>query len=128
VDVAAILVLFLTVMVGMVVLGLWAEPVRTKTDRRSVVLATFHILAALAAVTLWLVFAVGQADVIGWLGLAVLATTILLGASTLISSRAAERSPPLGDSPKPVSPVALIAHGGLAAVATAFALAALVAR
>jgi hypothetical protein len=127
-DVATILVLFPTVLAWMVVLGAWAEPVRTKTDRQSVVLVGLHIASALVAVTLWLVFAVGRSRFIGWLGMALLATTILLGASTLIRSRRTEQATPLGESPRPVPPAALLVHGGFAILAAALAVAAMVAR
>src|SRR5947209_7634142 len=112
----------------MVVLGLWADPVRTRSDRHSVVLVSLHISAALGAVALWLVFAVGGAVALGWLGLVVLATTIVLGISTLMSSRGAEHRGPTGQSPAPVSTGVLAVHGGLAALAAAFAVAAVVGR
>src|SRR6476659_9588511 len=108
----------------MVVLGLGAEPVRTNTDRKSVVLMGFHVGAALVAVTLWLVFAVGEAAIVGWLGLIVVAATIALGISTLLSSRVRERVGPPEASPKPVSTGILVAHGGAALLAAVAAVAA----
>jgi predicted MFS family arabinose efflux permease len=113
VDVAAIVLLFLTVVVGMVVLGLWADPVRTRSDRHSVVRASLHISTALGAVALCLVFAVGGTVAIGWLGVVVLVTAIVLGLSTLISSRAAEQRGAADQSPAPVSTGVLAVHGDL---------------
>ena len=91
---------------------------------------SFHLGAAVAAVTVWLVFAVGRSDIVGWIGLAVLSATIVLGVSTLLASRAQERSGPEGGAPppKPVSAGLLIVHGAGAALAAIFAIAAVVAR
>lgn len=68
--VPAFLAAALTVVLGVVVLAFWSSPERTAVDRRSVALATLHVVVALSAVAAWVWFVIDRADAVGTAALA----------------------------------------------------------
>lgn len=113
--VLAFLVAAATVVLGVMVLAFWSSPERTAVDRRSVALASLHVVVALSAVGVWAWFLVGRADQVGAAALAGILTAAALGVATLVSSRRRERSGRYGEVPDPVPLVLLGAHGTAAA-------------
>lgn len=123
----ALVALFATVLTGAAVLGLWIEPVRSKIDRRATALGLAHVAAALAAVVLWVAFAIVQSRAMAWISSGLLAVTVALGVSTLISSRARER-PATAGGPEPVPTPALVVHAATATIAVALCALAIIRR
>lgn len=113
--VAAFLVAAATVVLGVMVLAFWSSPERTAVDRRSVALASLHVVVAFSAVGAWVWFLISRADQAGAAALAGILTAAALGVTTLVSSRRSERSGRYREVPDPVPMVLLVAHGAAAA-------------
>ncbi len=123
----ALVALFATVLTGAAVLALWLEPARARTDRRSTVLGLIHVTAAVTAVFFWIVFAVVQSPTTAWISSSLLAVTVVLGVSTLTSTRARERLAADG-GPEPVPKPALVIHATTAAIAVVLCAVAIISR
>ena len=121
---AALLGLFLTVLTGVPVLGLWLQPERSATDRRSTALGIVHVAIALTAVTAWVVFVIVQSTTTAGIAGGLIATTVTLGVTTLVSSHAGERRV-RDERAEPVPRPALAVHATAAAVTVALCTAAL---
>lgn len=123
----ALVAVFTTVLTGTVVLGLWIDPVRTQTDRRSTAFGFIHVTAAVAAVVSWVAFAIVQSGSMAWISSSLLTVTVALGVSTLTSSRARER-PASDGGPEPVATPALVVHAAAATIAVALCALAIIRR
>lgn len=115
-SLAAALLLFLTVTVGVMVLAFWVHPERRRADPRSHRLGAVHVAAALAAVAGWVVYLIGHSDRVGAPVTGALVATGMLGALTLWSTRVGDRRGTYADVPDPV-PIAVLALHGAAAIA-----------
>jgi hypothetical protein len=122
--VGSALLLFLTVTVGAVVLGFWSHPERGRVDRRSHLLGSAHILLALPAVAIWVLYMIGRRETTATVAIAAITTTLALGISTFLSSRRRDRTGDYGDPPDIVPTAVLVLHGAAAAAALALAIAA----
>lgn len=121
--VAPLLASFVTLLTGVVVLAFWAQAQRVQQDRRSTGLGVLHVAVAAVAVALWTMFVITRASAIGRVSVGLLATAVVAGVATLVSSRAGERSHSDIDT---VPVVVLALHALVAAGTLAAAVAALV--
>lgn len=119
-TIIAFLMAALTVVLGVVVLAFWSGPERN-ADRRSLWLASAHVLVAVTGVGTWVWHLIGRNSLVGWAAVIALLTAVTLGGSTLVSSRRRERPGPSDVAPDPVPLALLIAHGVAAAGAVALA-------
>jgi len=122
--VLAVLSLFVTVFSGVVVLALWFEPDRPRRNGQPVALGFAHGGAAAAATAVWIAFAIGRARWVGAASLALLAAAALAGLATVLTTHRRARSHDAAGPAVGVPVALLLAHGLLAVVAVASAVAA----
>jgi hypothetical protein len=129
--VIALLSLFVTVLTGVVVLGLWFGPDKDRRSGQRVSLGIAHAAIAVAGTILWMIFALGRDNEVGLVSIILLAGAVLIGVATVVSThrRAAGPHSQAGKADADAVPVPiLIVHTVLAAVAFGSALAVVLSR
>src|SRR5207302_1290649 len=116
-----IILLFVTVLIGIVVLAEFSEPSRVGAVRGTSVLVSGHVLLGVAAVVVWVAELLGQSARVAWLGTGALMAVGLLGLLILRRSTASVAQLD-GHEAKPMPRGVLFAHGGAAALTVLVAL------
>lgn len=113
--IVATLVLWATIVTGVVVLGFWSEP--SMITARSKALGASHASIGLVAVGLWTIFLIVRSDALGMAALAALVIAPAVGIAALVSTRSDRRGRPAADEPSTVVPAAVLIVHACAAVA-----------
>lgn len=108
------LTLFVAVLSGVVLFGLWLEPFPVDRDRPLTALGIAHGSIAAVGVLTWVVFAITRDDWPGIISLVLLALAVVAGASTLGATARRRRTAAITSAPWPV----IVAHG-IAAIGAA---------
>jgi hypothetical protein len=122
-SVAALLVLLITVLVGVLTLAEFASPRRMATMPGAVALVATHVVLALASATVWVIFLVTDSSALGWIGFGVVALTAAAG--LLLYRRSSLHAAAAGgetEEMRAVSPGLLVVHGAAAAITVVLAL------
>jgi hypothetical protein len=124
-SLAALLVLLVTVLVGLLTLAEFTDPRRMATMPGAVAMVAIHLGLALASAIVWTIFLVTDSAAIGWIGFAVIALTAAAGLTLYLrSSQHAATGGSDAQEMREVSRGLLVVHGAVAAVTVFFALAA----
>ena len=127
----ALLSLFVTVLTGVVVLGLWLELDKDRRSGQRVSLGIAHAAIAVAGTILWMVFALGRDNEVGLVSIILLAGAVLVGVATVVATHRRAARPHghacLTDADAVPVPI-LIVHTVLAAVAFGSAVAVVLSR
>lgn len=115
--IAATLLLFLTVTLGVMVAGFWSDPKRRTVDRRSHRLGLTHVALGSLAVAAWVIYLVARDAAAGSVAVTLVLATAAVGVSVLLSTRQGDRTAAYTNRPAPVPAGALVLHG-VAAAAT----------
>lgn len=111
--VLSMLTLWVTVLTGVVLLAFWSPIDDDEGQTRPVTAAVVHISLALFAVGAWTLYVIGRSRVLATASLALLAATLLAGATTIVLTR--RRTRLHGDDGHVGAPIpALVIHGALA--------------
>jgi hypothetical protein len=127
-SLAALLVLSVTVLVGVLTLAEFADPRRMATMPGAVALVAIHLALALGSAIVWIIFLVTDSTALGWIGFAVIGLTAVAGL-TLYRRSSHHTARVVGDAGdagaeemRAVSPGLVVVHGAVATLTVVFAL------